>query len=224
MNKFTSLLWGLVLIIVGIILGCNALGLTSINIFFDGWWTLFIIVPCFIGLFNDNDKTGSIIGIVIGVFLLLCCQEILNFEMFWKLLIPCILVVIGLSIVLKNILGKNITDEIKKINKSNNDDYCSTFSSQKVNIDEEFKGTTMSAIFGGIELDLRNAKIEEDVVINTSSIFGGIDLYVPENVNIKIKSTSIFGGVDDKRKNRKNDSKYTIYINATCLFGGVEIK
>lgn len=224
MSKFTSLLWGLVLIMVGVILGCNATGLTNINIFFDGWWTLFIIVPCFIGLFNDNDKTGSIIGIVIGIFLLLCCQDVLNFEMFWKLLIPCILVVIGLSIVLKNAFGKNIADEIKKLNKSNHDDYCSTFSSQKVNIDEEFKGTKMSAIFGGIELDLRNAKIKEDVVINTSSIFGGIDLYVPENVNIKIKSTSIFGGVDDERKNRKNDSKYTIYINATCLFGGVDIK
>ncbi len=29
---------------------------------FDGWWTLFIIVPCAIGLITDRDKTGSIIG------------------------------------------------------------------------------------------------------------------------------------------------------------------
>ena len=106
MKKFTSLLWGLVLIIVGVILGCNAIGLTNIDIFFDGWWTLFIIVPCFIGLFNDNDKTGSIIGILIGIFLLLCCQNILSFELFWKLLIPAILVIIGLSIIFKDVFNK----------------------------------------------------------------------------------------------------------------------
>lgn len=39
---------GIVLIILGPIVGGNTLGITNINIFFDGWWTLFIIVPCFI--------------------------------------------------------------------------------------------------------------------------------------------------------------------------------
>lgn len=224
MKKFTSLLWGLILIIVGVILGCNATGLTNIDIFFDGWWTLFIIVPCFIGLFNDNDKTGSIIGILIGIFLLLCCQNILSFELFWKLLIPAILVTIGLSIIFKDVFNKKISEEIGKLNNNKKGSYCSTFSSQKINIDDEFTGTDLTAVFGEVTIDLRNAKINEDVVINTSSIFGGIDLFIPEDINVKVKSTSIFGGVDDKRKNRNNDSKYTIYINSTCLFGGVDIK
>ena len=48
MNKISSLLWGLVFIIVGVIFGLNALDITNINVFFDGWWTLFIIIPCFI--------------------------------------------------------------------------------------------------------------------------------------------------------------------------------
>ncbi len=224
MKKFTSLLWGLILIIVGVILGCNAIGLTNIDIFFDGWWTLFIIVPCFIGLFNDNDKTGSIIGILIGIFLLLCCQNILSFELFWKLLIPAILVIIGLSIIFKDVFNKKISEQIGKLNNNKKGSYCSTFSSQKINIDDEFTGTDLTAVFGEVTIDLRNAKINEDVVINTSSIFGGIDLFIPEDINVKVKSTSIFGGVDDKRKNRNNDSKYTIYINSTCLFGGVDIK
>ena len=67
MKKTESVLWGIVLIIIGIIVGGNTFGITDINIFFDGWWTLFIIVPSFIGLFNDNDKTGSIIGLLIGI-------------------------------------------------------------------------------------------------------------------------------------------------------------
>ena len=46
MNKISNLLWGCIFIVVGVIFGLNALNITSINIFFDGWWTLFIIVPC----------------------------------------------------------------------------------------------------------------------------------------------------------------------------------
>ena len=48
MNNYSNVLWGFVLIIIGIVFGLNALDITDINIFFDGWWTLFIIVPCFI--------------------------------------------------------------------------------------------------------------------------------------------------------------------------------
>ena len=96
MKKFGSLLWGLVFIAVGIIVGLNSLKVTNIDLFFNGWWTLFIIVPCFIGLFTDNDKTGDTVGIAVGVILLLCCQDILNFDILWKLLLPIILIIIGL--------------------------------------------------------------------------------------------------------------------------------
>ena len=79
-------------------------------------------------------------------------------------------------------------------------------------------------MFCGVKCDLRNAIIENDVVINTSSIFGGIDIFLPENVKVKIKSTSIFGGVDEKKRNNVEDANtHVIYINALCLFGGVDI-
>ena len=90
MKKVSNVLWGFAFIIVGLILGLNALELTNINIFFDGWWTLFIIIPCFIGLFDDKEKTGNIIGLVIGVLLLLCCQDLFAFDLVWKLILPFI--------------------------------------------------------------------------------------------------------------------------------------
>ena len=61
-----------------------------------------------------------------------------------------------------------------------------------------------------------------DIVINASSIFGGINILVPEDVNVIVKSTSIFGGVTNKKEN--TNSKKNIYINAMCMFGGVDIK
>ena len=60
MRTFKNILWGLVLIVLGILLGGKALGLWNINVFFKGWWTLFIIVPSFIGLFDEDDKTKII--------------------------------------------------------------------------------------------------------------------------------------------------------------------
>lgn len=225
MKNYKGIIWGSILILVGLILGLNELGLTNINIFFKGWWTLFIIIPCFINLFIDKDKTGSIIGMLIGVILLLSVRDVINLDIIWKLIIPIILVCIGLSIISKNIFDKEISKKIRDLNNKNcNGNYCSTFSSQSINIDEEFNGTNLDAIFGGIKLDLRNSNIKEDIVINASAIFGGIDIYVPDNVKVKIKSTSIFGGVSDKKKNESNDSSHTIYVNAVCLFGGVDIK
>ena len=37
MKKFKNVLWGLVLISLGVVVGLNVLGITYINIFFDGW-------------------------------------------------------------------------------------------------------------------------------------------------------------------------------------------
>ena len=68
MKKNNNLILGLILIVLGIIFGLKTLGICDINVFFKGWWTLFIIVPCFIGLIKDNDKTASIIGLVFGLY------------------------------------------------------------------------------------------------------------------------------------------------------------
>ena len=68
MKKISKILWGIVLIAVGVIFALNAFGITDIEIFFDGWWTLFIIVPCLIGIFSEREKLGNIIGLTIGVF------------------------------------------------------------------------------------------------------------------------------------------------------------
>lgn len=227
MKKFGSILWGVVLITIGAIFGLNALNITDINIFFDGWWTLFIIVPCFIGLFSDREKLGNVIGLLIGVALLLCCQDFFDFDMVWKLLLPAILVIIGLSIIFKDIIHTKVNKEIKKLNKnkSGDNEYAATFSGQNLKFDdEEFKGADLNAVFGGIKCDLTKAIINSDQVINASAIFGGVDIYVPSNVKVKVKSTPIFGGVTDKSNQTTDDGSHVIYINAVCVFGGVEIK
>ena len=225
MKNRAGLAWGLALIAIGIIWGGNALGIFDINIFFDGWWTLFIIIPCLYGLIVEREKIGNLIGLLIGTLLLLAAQDVITFGLIWRIFIPVVLIIIGLNLICKNLFNRSINGEIKKLNKNLNkdDEIAAVFSAQKLNYDkEEFKGKNINAIFGGIDIDLRGAKITSDVVVNASAIFGGIDIIAPENVKIKIKSNSIFGGVSDKTK--KQDGKHTIYINATSIFGGVEVK
>ena len=105
MKRFSNILWGVIFIVVGIIVALNLLGIADINIFFDGWWTLFIIVPCAVGLFSEKEKTGNIIGLVIGLVLLLGAQDVIDFSMIWKLMFPAILIIIGVSFIFKDAFG-----------------------------------------------------------------------------------------------------------------------
>ena len=73
-----------------------------------------------------------------------------------------------------------------------------------------------------MECDLRKAIIENDCAIQVTAVFGGIDIMVPDNVNVKVNSNSIFGGVSNKTS--ANPNAPTLYINATCMFGGADIK
>ena len=225
MKKASSVLWGIVLIAAGVILALNVFNITDINIFFDGWWTLFIIVPCAIGLFTEREKTGNIIGIVIGVFLLLYCQDILSFSMLWKLLVPAIIVIVGLKMVLTGLFGNKANEIMKqmKLEGKQPKSGFAAFSGCDMNYDGEvFEGAELTAVFGGVKCDLRNAIIEKDCAIQVSAIFGGIDIFVPTGINVKVTSNSIFGGVSNKTAIHQNAP--TIYVSGTCMFGGVEIK
>lgn len=225
MKKVNSILWGLILVMAGVLFALNAFGITEFSLFFDGWWTLFIILPCAVGLITEREKTGNLIGLAVGVFLLLCCRDILDFSMFWKLLVPAIIIVIGLKMVLGGFFGNQANGILVKMKENGNDPKvgCATFSGCKMNFDGEvFEGTELNAVFGGVECDLRNAIIQKDAGIRVSAIFGGVDIFVPENVNVKVTSNCIFGGISNKTKSVPGAP--TIYVSGTCMFGGVEIK
>lgn len=225
MEKINRILWGIVFIVLGVIVALNTLDIIDFNIFFSGWWTLLIIIPCFIGLFDETNKSKieNIVGIIIGLILLLVCQNIINITILFKLFIPAVLVFIGLYMILGNVLNNKYEKVKEKVNKKDSEVICATFAEQYVNKEnEKFTNGKVDAIFGGVVLDLTNATLKEETYINASAIFGSVDIIVPKNVIVKVKSTPIFGGVTNKSKTK--DGKKTIYIDALALFGGIEIK
>lgn len=87
---------------------------------------------------------------------------------------------------------------------------------------EKFEGAKLSAIFGGVDCNLKNAIVENDCEIKARAVFGGVDIIVPPNVNVKVSSVNIFGGTDNKTTSCEGAP--TIYIKCFSMFGGVEIK
>lgn len=227
MNRVKSILWGVVLVTFGVLFGLDVLNVIDFKIFFEGWWTLFIIIPSVIGLITDRDKTWSIVGIVVGAVLLLACQDIIEDGAVWKLILPFVIVLIGLKMIFKDFFNKEVNTAKKKITQSGEPvkEYAATFSGQNLDFsDEVFTAAELNAIFGGVKCDLRNAVITDGAVVNVTSVFGGVDILVPSDVNVKITSNSIFGGISDKRQSKPVNGAVTLYITGNCIFGGADIK
>ena len=124
----------------------------------------------------------------------------------------------------KDSINKKVKKEIDKLNKKVDKEYSAIFGEQKLNFaNEVLESAEFSAVFGSLKGNLEKAIINDDILLNASAIFGGITLYVPEDVNVKISATPIFGSVVDNRKNKKETTK-TIYLRATCMFGSIDIK
>ncbi len=221
MKKVKGVIYGLIIVAVGVILGLNALEITNINLLFDGWWTLFIIVPSALSMLTSHNKWSGVVGVAVGVVLLLNCRNIIDFELLWKIVLPVLIIAIGVKIIFKNIFKSKPFPKLSATVKNN----LALFGGQEYKyVGDAFKGGAYTAIFGGIECDLRGAMIENNAVINATAIFGGVDIILPENVNVKTTSTALFGAIDSEDHKNSADNRVTVYVKGTCVFGGVDVK
>lgn len=221
------ILWGVVFVAVGVILGINALDLLEFDPFFKGWWTLFIIVPSVIGLLTDKNKWGAFIGLLFGVFFLLCEWEILAFDLLWKLVLPVAAVLLGIYLLFGKRGKKVVNQDIPQVSVASVDAArcVAIFSGQEMHYDgKPFCGADVSAVFGGVDVFASTAIITTDCQLNVAAVFGGVDIYLPANVNVEVVSSGIFGGVENCRRFPPVEGAPTVYVNAAAVFGGVDIK
>lgn len=232
-NKVSNVLWGVFFILIGVGFAGNVMFDWNFNLFFDGWWTLFIIIPFFISMVQNGFGVGSTIGFVIGVLLLSSYYVDLEFSV-WRLIVPAALIFIGIRIMFQNAFRKrphinnqntySDTTKEQTYSSSSKQDYNAIFSGNRVRVTDTFTGASLNAVFGSIVLDLREAKILNDVEISAQAIFGGIDIFVPTGVKVKINNVPVFGGVSNKSGQFNDPAAPTIYLNSTCMFGGIDIK
>jgi len=222
MHRPGRIIWGAVFLFIGIGFAGDVLDLWEFTLFFRGWWTLFIIVPCIISIINSEIRAGNVISLIIGVALLLAAQDIVSWGTIGRLILPAILIWIGLAILFKGRPGKAAR---KSAGEKGLPTYTAVFGEYEAScINERFSGANLTAVFGKVNLNIRHAVIEQDVEINIVAIFGGADIYIPSNVNVKVSCVLILGGVSNSAAASAAPDSPTVYINSTCVLGGVEIK
>ena len=214
MNKYSRIILGIDILVLGLLIGLNILNIVSFSSFFSGWWTLFIIVPSLSYVITSKDKALSIIFLLIGILLLCASNMLFDFSVIWKLLVPIILVGIGLSFIANFFFDTN----------KNKHEIAVVFSKDKVAINKKYDGGIINSIFGYLELDLTKGNINKDILIDVTSLFGKVKIILPEDVNIITKETKIFGSVRNDRKRNNKNNEDTVFITSKCIFGGVCIK
>lgn len=326
----SAILIGALLVLVGLCIVGRSFGLFSFS--FDGWWTVFIIVPCLIGLINGDggSRTGSLIGLGLGILLLCCARGWIRWGMFAPTLLAVALVAIGLGLIIggdgrrriKQNLNPNQNQNQNQGNYQqpgngnpyvNNGTYSNanngeqntanqttyTYNPQTNTYDtndahftsdgnagtngaangapggngafggnggnggnggsgngnfnrgsmhnneygrcvctaalcgreirydgEVFNGGMISAVLGGIELDLRTAVITGTVVLEARCVLGSIEIYAPHYARVIVNGSPILGGIENATRfpQGANEQTPTIVVNASCVLGGLEVK
>jgi uncharacterized membrane protein YeaQ/YmgE (transglycosylase-associated protein family) len=87
-----------------------------------------------------------------------------------------------------------------------------------------FRRADLTAVMGGIELDLRQAGTEGgDAVIDVFVLWGGIEITVPPDWAVSNQITPIMGGADD-RSTGTQQSRHRLIVKGLVIMGGVDIK
>jgi hypothetical protein len=87
-----------------------------------------------------------------------------------------------------------------------------------------FRGGELTAVMGGVELDLRQAGLAGgEAVIDVFAFWGGIELRVPEGWTVVGKVVPLMGGYEDKTRPPKHDSSQRLIVRGMVIMGGIEV-
>ena len=236
MDNSRSIL-GVILVIIGGLFLLDTFRIFHFDfgyIFFN-WGTLFFVIGILILSKTKNSIAGWIFLFIGGIVL---SGRIFDFSArsfisdFW----PLILIGIGLYILLNRRSSGNgsgaesasSNQDTSQFSTDTIDESSIFYSSKKIITSDSFRGGKITSIFGECELDLTNSKLAEGPqVIDVLALFGGLKLFVRQDLKLDVKVTSIFGGFSDKRIKSPNvvpDQSRTLVLKGIVLFGGGTIQ
>jgi predicted membrane protein len=217
---------GVILVLVGLFLVLRNTGFfpyAIAHIIFS-WPMLLVAIGLVITLGSSGSKSSGIIVMAVGAFFLIPHIFTFDVDMFW----PSIFIIIGVTFIATKRRGFNSVTTSGVIG-DDYIDYANVFSGgERQIVSENFKGGRISAVFGGMELDLTKAKLAPGRnELEISCVFGGVTFIVPDDWNISITVTPVLGGFNDSRKlipGRTVDPSRQLVIKGAVVFGGGEIK
>lgn len=216
----TRTLLGLILMAFGVVMLLDQTGTIEAGDVIGDWWPLIIIVLGAGQLLEQRRlNIGPLIVIAVGTLLLLDQLDLIGFSI-WRVIWPLVLIFIGFGFVFRrsSTMGPGRPDEV--VNAS------AFFSGNDVvSTSPNFRGASLTAMFGGVSLDLRRAQLSpEGASVSMAATFGGAELIVPRGWRVQADGTPIFGGFENKATEPGDPASPLLRVDATVLFGGAEVK
>ena len=194
----------------------------SWNVFWGTVWAAGLVLAGLMTIFSSRRASLRVWGLLlmtIGVSIGLGAYGVINISV-WKIFWPVMLITIGLTVSVGS--GGRKRSKKSPADVSGNEKIA-IFYGEESRVKGDYTGGSVTAIFGGVELDLRQAKIKDGTVIDVFTFCGGVNINMPDDVIVKNEVRGILGGSEDKTIS-KSSAKKTIYLRGECILGGLEVK
>ncbi|MGH2663356.1 MAG: LiaF domain-containing protein [Actinomycetota bacterium] len=173
---------------------------------------------------QPRSAFGPGIVIAAGVVVLLFTTDVLEGNVF-TIIWPLLLIVVGIAILFRHGRGRG-----PGVGNSSEDVVRSSAvfgGSEIASHSQRFRGGSLTAVFGGVTLDLRQARLApEGATLSVTAVFGGVDVIVPKDWRARLQGTPIFGGYDDKTEadGPPDPGAPQLTVDILALFGGLDLK
>jgi predicted membrane protein len=229
-DSYAGLIPGAVILAIGVIFLLDSLGYAHARQFLQ-FWPLILIFLGAAKIAHHDARIWGVALLLFGIFLQLNELGIGHFTwgQFWPLLfIAAGAMALWSAMQARNIMAGGPAGESADPQSSLDENAIFGGVVKRLNT-REFRGGRLQALFGGIEIDMRDTDLaENEAVIYANATFGGIELRVPETLSVVVRGQGIFGGYSDSTRYvaplDPGKPKKTLIVLGTALFGGVEIR
>ena len=214
-------LFGVAIIAAGAVLLAGNLGLIDAQYVFRifGPVVLFFLGAGLLARRRHDQVLLGLMLMVVGAWGFATQQQWVKIH-FWAVIGPMMLVLAGGSVVWRAFN--------RPAPQGAGDAYIRTFavfSGAELRPTVPFEGAEVTAVMGGVKLDLSNASMaQESAVVDVFALMGGSEIFVPRDWDVTVKVVSLMGGCTDKRRPATGPATRHLVIRGMVVMGGVEIK
>lgn len=224
-------IFGIILVLLGLGFLLDQFNVISFNNIISTYWPIILIIIGVMGLLDKkSSKTVNVLMIVLGLLFQVRNLDLIDINIY-KIFWPLVLIFFGIkTIFAKDGVIINTNYDSKNPNRNVSfEDYINEsaiMAGIETNIEsQQFKGGKITVIMGGVELDLRGAKLNNnEATININVIMGGVEIYVPGDWKIEHRGTPILGGFSSKRRYKPDQNSPVLRIEFSAIMGGIDIK
>jgi predicted membrane protein len=225
-------IWGAVICLIGVAILLDHMGFIAVEHLYR-FWPLILVLAGVINLTCRSGRAWGAILLLAGIVLQLDELGIAHIRI-WDLW-PLAIIAVGAMLIWSSLEARRRVAPGNPASSGAGDsdstlNMVAVFGGSERRVGSQtFKGGKAMAVFGGIELDLRDAVIEGDeAVLELNCIFGGVEIHVPRTWNVDGRCIPLFGGYSDETRQAvvtdpATQKEKRLVITGTVLFGGVEI-